>query len=73
MREEEPLAWSARIDVVLNKDSGKYWLLLRLRGSVGDDLRYMSVPVPKAALAEALERASELEKKGYREEAVSLE
>jgi hypothetical protein len=41
--------------------------MLRLRNDSGDEKKHMSVLIPKAALSEALERASSLEEKGLHE------
>jgi len=59
--------WQARIDLCVDKESNTYWILLRLRNDSGDEKKHMSVLMPKAALAEALERASRFEEKGLRE------
>ena len=59
--------WQARIDLCVDKESNTYWILLRLRNDSGDEKKHMSILMPKAALAEALERASRFEEKGLRE------
>jgi len=59
--------WDARIDLCVDKESNAYWIMLRLRNNSQDEKKHMSVLMPKAALAEALERASRLEEKGLRE------
>jgi hypothetical protein len=41
--------------------------MLRLRNDSGDEKKHMSVLIPRAALSEALERASSLEEKGLHE------
>lgn len=60
--------WQARIDLCLDKESRTYWIMLRLRNDSGDEKKHMSVLIPKAALSEALERASSLEEEGLHEE-----
>jgi len=47
--------------------------MLRLRNDSGDEKKHMSVLIPKAALSEALERASSLEGKGLREKQESAD
>jgi len=59
--------WQARIDLCVDKESNTYWILLRLRNDSGDEKKHMSIMMPKAALAEALERASRFEERGLRE------
>lgn len=59
--------WQARIDLCVDKESRTYWIMLRLRNDSGDEKRHMSVLIPKAALSEALERASSLEEEGLHE------
>jgi len=59
--------WQARIDLCVDKESRTYWIMLRLRNDSGDEKKHMSVLIPKAALSEALERASSLEEKGLHE------
>lgn len=59
--------WQARIDLCIDKESKAYWIMLRLRNDSGDEKKHMSILVPKAALAEALERASNFEEKGLHE------
>ncbi len=59
--------WQARIDLCVEKESKEYWIMLRLRNDSGDEKKHMSILLPKAALAEALERASSFEEKGLHE------
>jgi len=59
--------WQARIDLCVDKESKTYWVMLRLRSDSGDEKKHMSILLPKAALSEALERASRLEEKGLSE------
>lgn len=59
--------WQARIDLCVDKESKTYWIMLRLRSDSGDEKKHMSILVPKAALSEALERASRFEEKGLHE------
>lgn len=65
--------WQARIDLCVDKESKNYWIMLRLRNDSGDEKKHMSVLIPKAALSEALERASSLEGKGLREKQESAD
>jgi hypothetical protein len=59
--------WQARLDLCVDKESKTYWIMLRLRNDSGDEKKRMSILVPKTALAEALQRASNLEQKGLHE------
>ena len=59
--------WQARIDLCVDKESKTYWIMLRLRNDSGDEKKHMSILVPKAALSEALDRASRFEEKGLHE------
>jgi len=61
--------WQARIDLCVDKESKTYWIMLRLRSDSGDEKKHMSILVPKTALSEALQRASDFEKKGFHEKA----
>lgn len=59
--------WEARIDLCVDKESKTYWIMLRLRNDSRDEKKHMSILMPKAALAEALERASRFEEEGLHE------
>jgi hypothetical protein len=59
--------WQARIDLCVDKESKEYWVMLRLRSDSGDEKKHMSVLIPKAALSDALQRASNFEEKGFHE------
>ena len=59
--------WQARIDLCVDKKSKEYWVMLRLRNDSGDEKKHMSILIPKAALSDALQRASDFEEKGFHE------
>jgi hypothetical protein len=59
--------WQARIDLCVDKNSKEYWVMLRLRNDSGDEKKHMSILIPKAALSDALQRASDFEEKGFHE------
>jgi hypothetical protein len=59
--------WQARIDLCVDKESKTYWIMLRLRNDSEEEKKHMSVMIPKTALSEALERASNFEGKGFKE------
>jgi hypothetical protein len=46
--------------------------MLRLRSDSGDEKKHMSILVPKIALSDALQRASNFEEKGFHERAEEL-
>jgi len=64
--------WQARIDLCVDKESKAYWIMLRLRSDSGDEKKHMSILVPKIALSDALQRASNFEEKGFHERAEEL-
>ena len=61
--------WQARIDLCVDKESKKYWIMLRLRNDSEEEKKHMSVMIPRTALSDALERASSFEEKGFQEKA----
>jgi hypothetical protein len=64
--------WEARIDLCVDKESKTYWIMLRLRSDSGEDKKHMSILIPKTALSDALQRASNFEEKGFQEKAEEL-
>ena len=64
--------WQARIDLCVDKESKTYWIVLRLRSDSGEEKKHMSILIPKTALSDALERASNFEEKGFHEKAEEL-
>jgi hypothetical protein len=46
--------------------------MLRLRSDSGEEKKHMSILIPKTALSDALERASNFEEKGFHEKAEEL-
>ena len=64
--------WQARIDLCVDKEAKTYWIMLRLRSDSGEEKKHMTILVPKTALSEALQRASNFEEKGFREKAEEL-
>ena len=61
--------WQARMDLCVDKESKTYWIMLRLRSDSGDEKKHMSILIPKTALSDALQRASNFEEKGFHERA----
>jgi hypothetical protein len=59
--------WQARMDLCVDKESKTYWIMLRLRSDSGDEKKHMSILIPKTALSDALQRASNFEEKGFHE------
>jgi hypothetical protein len=59
--------WQARIDLCVDKEAKTYWIMLRLRNDSADEKKHMSILIPKAALSDAIQRASGLEEKGLQE------
>jgi hypothetical protein len=43
--------------------------MLRLRSDSGEEKKHMSILIPKTALSDALQRASDFEEKGFHEKA----
>jgi hypothetical protein len=43
--------------------------MLRLRSDSGDEKKHMSILIPKTALSDALQRASNFEERGFHERA----
>jgi hypothetical protein len=64
--------WQARIDLCVDKESKTYWIMLRLRSDSGEEKKHMSILIPKTALNDALQRASNFEEKGFHEKAEEL-
>jgi len=64
--------WQARIDLCVDKESKTYWVMLRLRSDSGEEKKHMSILIPKTALSDALQRASNFEEKGFHEKAEEL-
>jgi hypothetical protein len=46
--------------------------MLRLRSDSGEEKKHMSILIPKTALSDALQRASNFEEKGFQEKAEEL-
>jgi hypothetical protein len=61
--------WQARIDLCVDKEFKAYWIMLRLRSDSGEEKKHMSILIPKTALSDALQRASDFEEKGFHEKA----
>ena len=64
--------WQARIDLCVDKESKAYWIMLRLRSDSDEEKKHMSILIPKTALSDALQRASNFEEKGFHEKAEEL-
>ena len=64
--------WQARIDLCVDKESKTYWIMLRLRSDSDEEKKHMSILIPKTALSEALQRASNFEENGFHEKAEEL-